>query len=120
MEQIRIRLTSVGQELARRIAHRGPQEILAFMDQHMLQILRELARPEGTHGRETGQRATEAGPDRLPCRHCGLPARLEECWDLNACGRSILLMIQGQHCGIGPESPYGSTAITYDPTSALR
>lgn len=43
-EQIRNRLTIVGRELVPRIAHRGPQEILAIMDQHMLQILRELAR----------------------------------------------------------------------------
>jgi hypothetical protein len=46
-DQIRNRLTCVGRELAPRIAHRGPQEIWAIMDQHMFQILRELARSGG-------------------------------------------------------------------------
>lgn len=43
MVQIKNRLTDIGRELAPHLAHRGPQEVLAIMDQHILQILRDLA-----------------------------------------------------------------------------
>jgi hypothetical protein len=45
LTQIHRHLSGLGSELAPRLAHRGPQEILAIMDQHVLQILRELADP---------------------------------------------------------------------------
>lgn len=60
---------------------------------------------------EIGQKPAEGRPALLTCRHCGQPATLEECWDdaLNACGRSVVLMIYCACCGIRRESPYGST-----------
>jgi hypothetical protein len=48
-EQIRNRLAVVGQQLAPRIAHRGPQEVQAILDERVMKILRELARTPVTH-----------------------------------------------------------------------
>ena len=56
---------------------------------------------------EIGQRPTEAGHDLLTCRHCGQPAVLEECWDLQS---AVVLMVHCQHCGIAVWRP-GSTIV---------
>jgi hypothetical protein len=69
---------------------------------------------------EIERKTAEAEKTLLSCRHCGQPARLEECWDISACSPSVQLMIHCRHCGIGPESPYGSTATTCNPASAIR
>ena len=42
--QIKSRLSSVGRDLAPRLAKRGPQEIQAILDERVIEILRELAR----------------------------------------------------------------------------
>jgi hypothetical protein len=43
MVQIKNRLKALGRELAPRLAHRGPQEVQAIIDERIMEILRELA-----------------------------------------------------------------------------
>jgi hypothetical protein len=44
LSQIKGRMSGLGGELAPRLAHRGPQEVQAILDERVIEILRELAR----------------------------------------------------------------------------
>ncbi len=49
LEQIKGHLQLFGRAIAPRLAHRGPQEIQAIIDQRVMEILHQLARMRGDH-----------------------------------------------------------------------